>query len=118
MDTAALALSKKIVDSYLMGLYIEKAPNAFFGGDFYVSVPKDGIKIYLGKPMVYGGELAKQFTNAIAEYKYDRVKYKIRDEYWSLKDALLMTKVLKEELAKLMGESSEFDDYESLYNSL
>lgn len=119
MDAAALMLSKKIVDSYLMGLCIEKAPNTFFGGDFYVSVPKDGIKTYLGKPMIYGRELAKQFTNAMAEYNHtDKVKYKVRDEYWSIEDAMLMAKVLKEELGKLMGESSEFDDYESLYNSL
>lgn len=82
-----LELTTAIVKAYVMGLYMEQLPsNSVFGslsGTYYISVPKDGVKIVLGEPAVYGEELVKRLKDTLKNYGVDcTVKYEIRDEYW------------------------------------
>ena len=105
---------EKIVNTMAAGLILEDYSVNHSRLTVYISVPKDGEKVIKDMPAVYGAELVKRFRQALCdmkdEYSFD-VKFKIRDEYWTIEDARIMLGLVK---ARVNENKTQFSKYNSL----
>ena len=116
-------LAEEIVKTEVMGLIIEDCSRDFSQPAtssvvYYVSVPKDGDKVLEDDmPAMYGEELVKRFKQVFLNIQdcgvqkghSFAVKYKIRDEYWTLQDARNMLDILKQQIGASKTEKGEYN---------